>query len=1209
MRKGILATVAVLFAGFAAATVLACGDANGHEHLWDSAWSSDEYSHWHACLVDGCGAVNDMFAHTAPDADGKCEVCKRQLGTTPDIPDVPDTGDDAFSSVALSQSGVLSWNKIRGASKYVISVTYSGSSTSVDHDIDKSKTSVDLATLRAEGFPAGKSQVTLAAYEIEEIEIDGEKFEQEVPMTGVSDMFRVVKLNGAYTLTRLRYEDEYVSLEGFGAEKETNADGEECYVYELALKDNGATRLNVSKLVTAKSGGAVKFYKSKSGREDSDASSEWSSFDLMMLSFNHGENMIYARVANEFGVRDYDLCIYGLFTLDVVRYKSEFTVSGGLRSYTNTRIGEDMKVVERDIIPADVMYDGVESGKLGRDDTYRIIEKTDIVLTAPGSSSTIRIYFYDDATVREDNAEYAEYAASFGISENDSFISLSSSGDQAGETVTVPAIALGKRVISASFFMSTVKKVYIAEGATDFVASFAYCNDVTDIYLPSTITHMRDFAFGGDPLNILPTALTVHCAFDSGRTSGFDVKWNYIAGKMQAFRTVYGETVPVEKNGISYRNIGGELAVTAVGSGFDGVIPSVVRVGGIDYDVTAIEHIDYGGKILIGNNVRSIAAGAFARAVSEIEVAADNDAFVVTDGVLYTADRSRIVVAERSLELLSVPQTVTAIDKYAFKGSGATLFIRSETDVYGDFDKSGLNAVFGVTALKTVENFEIAELSDGSVYLYGLTGSTDVETIVLPDSIGGKPVSEFACGVLAEYGSLKSVTIPFVGARRDGEGAAYFGCLFGAENRSVPQTLRSVVLTGGDTIASNAFYGLGTLTPIELTLPDSLQVVESSSALESVKAVEYCGGYYIGTADNPYYLLRSVYNETTAVHPDTMAIVNNIFFDYNVWNTNENLQTTEYGGATYLAIGDNPYGALMVIDSSATSIELHRDTRIFCANVNPEQRLAAITVPADNEYFSARGGVLYDKAETRIKHIPRMLGGNVEIAEGVSKITYDMLMYRTMSGLIIPSTVTNAKIPVSARALEYIEVADSNPVYASDCGILYDKALTEIVFVPNALGGDVVVPDTVTVIDASAFEGRRITSVTIGSGVKSIGMRAFYSCGMLGYVVIGGSVETIAEEAFRECGVLYDVAMGENVKTIGQDAFTFCTNLDELELPLGIQKLEGSWIFDRNNQIARIRFRGTKAQWANVDQNLRLDGYDDGTKGRVVIVCDDGEIS
>lgn len=70
-----------------------------------------------------------------------------------------------------------------------------------------------------------------------------------------------------------------------------------------------------------------------------------------------------------------------------------------------------------------------------------------------------------------------------------------------------------------------------------------------------------------------------------------------------------------------------------------------------------------------------------------------------------------------------------------------------------------------------------------------------------------------------------------------------------------------------------------------------------------------------------------------------------------------------------------------------------------------------------------------------------------------------------------------------------------------------------------------------------------LTSVTIGSGVTSIGSSAFYGCSGLTSITIPESVTSIGELAFSGCSGLTSVTIGSGVTSIGKWAFCWCSGL------------------------------------------------------------------
>ena len=70
----------------------------------------------------------------------------------------------------------------------------------------------------------------------------------------------------------------------------------------------------------------------------------------------------------------------------------------------------------------------------------------------------------------------------------------------------------------------------------------------------------------------------------------------------------------------------------------------------------------------------------------------------------------------------------------------------------------------------------------------------------------------------------------------------------------------------------------------------------------------------------------------------------------------------------------------------------------------------------------------------------------------------------------------------------------------------------------------VTIPNSVTSIGSSTFEGCRLESVTIPESVTSIGDRAFYDCYILESVTIPNSVTSIGYEAFGDTSFIHNIA-------------------------------------------------------------------------------------
>ena len=94
----------------------------------------------------------------------------------------------------------------------------------------------------------------------------------------------------------------------------------------------------------------------------------------------------------------------------------------------------------------------------------------------------------------------------------------------------------------------------------------------------------------------------------------------------------------------------------------------------------------------------------------------------------------------------------------------------------------------------------------------------------------------------------------------------------------------------------------------------------------------------------------------------------------------------------------------------------------------------------------------------------------------------------------------------------------------------------------------------VTEIGASAFSEKKLKSVTLPMGLKSIGDNAFMSSA-ISEISIPATVTNIGKGAFSNIPTLKTISVPNSVKTIGHSCFVACTGLTEVKLPARLEKL------------------------------------------------------
>ncbi|MCD8041421.1 MAG: leucine-rich repeat domain-containing protein, partial [Clostridia bacterium] len=118
-----------------------------------------------------------------------------------------------------------------------------------------------------------------------------------------------------------------------------------------------------------------------------------------------------------------------------------------------------------------------------------------------------------------------------------------------------------------------------------------------------------------------------------------------------------------------------------------------------------------------------------------------------------------------------------------------------------------------------------------------------------------------------------------------------------------------------------------------------------------------------------------------------------------------------------------------------------------------------------------------------------------------------------------------------------------------------------------------------------------LTSITIGSGVTSIGNSAFYNCTSLTSITIGSSVTSIGSYAFAYCESLTSVTIPNSVLSIGDYAFRNCTSLTSVTIGNSVTTIDSN-AFRGCTSLTSVYYNGTEEEWNNISLS---DTYSDPT--------------
>ena len=531
-------------------------------------------------------------------------------------------------------------------------------------------------------------------------------------------------------------------------------------------------------------------------------------------------------------------------------------------------------------------------------------------------------------------------------------------------------------------------------------------------------------------------------------------------------------------------------------------------------------------SVSIGKSCSTIIPTAFSgtTALEKINVSEDNEKYSSVDGALLNKEKTSIVLYPKSKSgEFVIPDTVTSIADHAFSSCQnlTKITIGANVESVGAYAFGSCSALTDVVFKDSTINKKVI----GDYAFYNCRALSNVDFGNAVTSIGSYAFVMTESLTSIEFpDSLESIGNYAFSPYSTGDGGGYA--------TYVASNLKSVKFGSGlKTIGKHAFYENRSLETVEFTGNNLTSIGYS--------AFRYC---------------------VTLANLNLTG--NNVVIDDYAFAGNRTLKEVVLSGVKtigyYAFSGDY---ALKSVDLGESLILIDRYAFQSCRN------LETVTLPENLTTIS----------NNAFSDCSKLI--SIDIPDKVTKLADDTFSNcSSLKNVSIGSGCTSISSTafLNANVIEKITVAGDNANYSSVDGALLNKEKTSIVLYPKSKSGEFVIPDTVTSIADYAFDNApKLTKVTIGENVKSVGTGAFRNCDSLATVIFKDSdtvQKTIGDYAFNNCPVLTTVDFGNAVKSIGNYAFYSCQSLNKLDFSKSSVKTIGSYAFTVCKSLESIEF-------------------------------------
>ena len=267
----------------------------------------------------------------------------------------------------------------------------------------------------------------------------------------------------------------------------------------------------------------------------------------------------------------------------------------------------------------------------------------------------------------------------------------------------------------------------------------------------------------------------------------------------------------------------------------------------------------------------------------------------------------------------------------------------------------------------------------------------------------------------------------------------------------------------------------------------------------------------------------------------------------------------------------------------------------------------SISVASENNYLKVEDGILYNHDMTVLLECPTFRTGTVIVPETVDTVEMGAFGYcALLTEIQLPSRLRAIKgygfcyciglqSMILPDSLSYIgsgafagfpalhSVSPGNPYFVVVDSVLFNKSMTRLIHYPIFKSGPYVVPESVEVLTASAFEScSGLTSLTLSYHLKTIERDALYGCDALTSIYLTNSNPIVLDQFFiydLSSEIMFYVPRGSLNEYLNADVWSgFFGQLKEWDVLTSLPNM--------NNQDVRIRV---------INGELIIDGVKEGS--------------